>query len=345
MGRCSASNSVGACLRRVTIAQSISEMERLKPLWKQLCDCSPGATMFQSYELNALAARSFTREHPFVVSAETDSGAAIIPASMSDGGLTLLGDCMFDYRDVLSAGDLEALTLACEAIAGRELPLSFDGLRGDVHPDFWQQFECTRWCSAPGVPRSIVSADEFCAAHTRLGSRYRKLERAGATLHRYNGSDSALLRWLFEQKARQHSFGGAQNLFADPVRREFMLAWCDMAGCGCDIYCLETDSEIISALVTFRDEFGTGHSSIGSRRFYMIYFNPKWEKFSPGTVLVYEVTRQTLAQKLDADFMTGEQPHKLRMAADAVPLYSVRAMPESLNRVSEYALEAADEFA
>src|SRR5947209_9141312 len=105
--------------------------------------------MFQSCDLNALAARTFTRDQPFVVAAESDSGAAIVPATFSGGALTLIGDCLFDYRDLLSDGDPEALGLAWQALAERNLPFSFLGLRGDSHPDVWQQLECSRWCSAP----------------------------------------------------------------------------------------------------------------------------------------------------------------------------------------------------
>jgi CelD/BcsL family acetyltransferase involved in cellulose biosynthesis len=173
-----------------------------------------------------------------------------------------------------------------------------------------------------------------------LGSRLRKLERAGAELKRYTGSDSRLVRWIYEQKARQlatRSDGVAPNVFADRQRVDFMVAWCAAAGAQCEIFCLEAGNGIVSALVTFRDTT----SRAEARRFYTVYFDPRWEKFSPGTVLVYEVARQTLAENLDADFMTGEQPHKLRLATASMPLYRIELQPASLHELASELEERA----
>lgn len=318
-------------MRRVVIAQSASEIERLRPLWESLCAESQGATMFQTFALNELAARMLTSERPFFVAAETHSGAAIIPAAISGDSITLLGDCVLDYRDVLSTGDPEALALAWEALAQLELPFAVRGVRAGAHREIWENLPCDRWCAAPWVPRSKMSAEEFSSAHPRLGSRYRKLERTGVELKHYTGSDSRLVRWIYEQKARQFaSADGATNVFANPDRVDFMVAWCAMAGPLCQIFCLESGSEIVSALVTFRDYTGEP-----ARRFYTVYFDLRWEKYSPGTVLVYEVTRQTLAEGLNADYMTGEQPHKLRMATASVPLYSVSASADAIRSLAE----------
>ncbi len=85
--------------------RSAHELDRLKSRWKWLegqCDC----TLFQSYELNRLAAEWFAaRESPNVVVAESDAGIAIIPAVRRERELGLIGETLFDYRDVLSAGD------------------------------------------------------------------------------------------------------------------------------------------------------------------------------------------------------------------------------------------------
>lgn len=316
-------------MRRLVIAQDISEIERLQGLWEHLYARSKRATMFQGFALNGLAARMLGGERPFVVAAETGSGAAIIPAAISDGGLSLMGDCLFDYRDILSDGDPEALSMAWQALAEQNLPLNVSGIRADGHREAWEALRWECWCGAPCVPRSAMSADEFCAAHSRLGSRLRKLERAGVELKHYTGSDSRLVRWIYEQKAQQPT-GGFANVFADPQRVDFMAAWCAMAEGDCEIFCFEAGSEIVSALVTFRD-----YTESPARRFYTIYFDPRWEKYSPGTVLVYEVTRRTLAEGLDADFMTGEQSHKLRMATAVAPLYKVAADAVAIRGVAE----------
>ena len=63
--------------------------------------------MFQSFDLNQLAADRFAeREEPFVICAESERGAAIVPAALrrSDGTIRLLGEELFDYRAFLHDG-------------------------------------------------------------------------------------------------------------------------------------------------------------------------------------------------------------------------------------------------
>src|SRR5215469_1293306 len=117
----------GVSLRRVWTAQTPNELQRLQPLWNDLCSHSPTATMFQSFALNQLVARKLT-SCLFVVAAETENGAAIIPATICGGRLTLPGDCLFDYRDLLTQGDVEAVALALESVVEPGLPLSVSGL-------------------------------------------------------------------------------------------------------------------------------------------------------------------------------------------------------------------------
>ncbi|MBV8206779.1 MAG: GNAT family N-acetyltransferase [Acidobacteria bacterium] len=288
-------------------------MERLRPLWEYLYAFSPSATLFQSHWLNSLAVRGLG-EAPFVVAAETGSGAAIVPAAITGGALGFLGECLFDYRDILSSGEPDALALAIAQIARSGLSLRVRGLREDAHPQLWQSLGRVNWSAAPCVQRKQMGAAEFCAAHSRLASRFRKLQRAGAELRRHSGANSSLVRWIYQRKAQQIADKPPPNLFAVPARVEFMVAWCARAAAGCEIFCLEAGGKIVSALVTFRDS--------STRRFYTVYFDAGWEKFSPGTVLVYEATRLTLSEGLDADFMTGEQPHKTRMASASTRLYS-----------------------
>ena len=42
-------------------------------------------------------------------------------------------------------------------------------------------------------------------------------------------------------------------------------------------------------------------------------------------MLIFDVTRETLEEGLDVDFMTGEYAYKNRLATALVPLYRVRA--------------------
>jgi CelD/BcsL family acetyltransferase involved in cellulose biosynthesis len=45
--------------------------------------------------------------------------------------------------------------------------------------------------------------------------------------------------------------------------------------------------------------------------------------YSPGVALLYEVTRASLAENLDCDYLTGEQEYKMRFATSVMPLYRV----------------------
>src|SRR5881397_3753917 len=98
-------------MRRVVIAQSAEEMRKLRPVWERIYN-ERDHTLFQKYEWNELAARFFAeREEPFIVLSEDDSGVAIIPAAINfkKRQLTLLGEELFDYREVMWQGGEAAL--------------------------------------------------------------------------------------------------------------------------------------------------------------------------------------------------------------------------------------------
>jgi CelD/BcsL family acetyltransferase involved in cellulose biosynthesis len=95
------------------------------------------------------------------------------------------------------------------------------------------------------------------------------------------------------------------------------VAACRQEGSRCEIFTLEHGSSLAAALVTFRDE--------EVRRFYTIYYDHAWRRFSPGISLLFEVSRRTLEQRLSFDLMTGEQAYKMRIANGALDLFEVRA--------------------
>ena len=68
----------------------------------------------------------------------------------------------------------------------------------------------------------------------------------------------------------------------------------------------------------------------GVRHFYTIHHDPRWERLSPGQVMIFDVTRESLAEGLDVDFMTGEYAYKNRLATAMVPLFRVAASVEQL---------------
>ena len=109
--------------------------------------------------------------------------------------------------------------------------------------------------------------------------------------------------------------GDPHNLFVDQLRIHFVLAAAAAEPDAWEIFTLERESHVVAALVTFSDR--------GVRRFYTVYYDHGWSRYSPGTALLYEATRLSLAEGLDCDYMTGEQSHKMRLATSRVPLYRV----------------------
>jgi CelD/BcsL family acetyltransferase involved in cellulose biosynthesis len=307
----------------IEIIRSAQGLEPFRGAW----DClyrDGGYSIFQSPEWNLLAARVFgVRSEPFVIRAESDSGAAIIPACFNDGHICLLGDELFDYRDTLAMGDTEVLRRAWQEVATARRPLSITAVRGERSRGKWEDlgFAPSPFCKAPGVRRAAISADEVSARHTRSARLLRRLAHEGVAVKLHPGSETGLVRHIYVAKACQPIPG---NLFRDPLRIDFMVAAAAMDS-RCEIFTLETAGTLVAALLTLRDDH--------VRHFYTTYFDPAWAHYSPGTALIFEVTRRSLEQALDCDYMTGEQPHKTRFATCLSPLFRVEAQPVDLAHV------------
>lgn len=320
---------------RIHIARSASEMDRMAPLWAELLKLQPH-TVFQSFAWNRLAAEVFRdRAAPYVISVESDSGAAIIPAAVNraEDRVELLGEALFDYRDVLAAGDQEALRLAWQDVAACGKPLHILSVQDGDAEDRWRDFPVAPFASAPMVERLRVDESAFRLAHSRLGRQMRRLQRLGISLQVHSGSDSGAVRRLYECK-RNHFAAATDNLFHDQRRCNFMVAAAALEGNRCEVFSLEhNDGTLVGALASFRDG--------PIRRCYTIYFHPEWARYSPGVALLYEVTARSLAEGLSCDYMTGEYPYKLRLANASRPLYKVEATAQQLAEIAGRAISSA----
>jgi CelD/BcsL family acetyltransferase involved in cellulose biosynthesis len=320
---------------RLNIARSAFEMDRIAPLWNELLKTQPHS-IFQSFAWNRLAAEIFRdRVAPCVVWVESDSGAAIIPASINqaDNCIEFLGETLFDYRDVLCAGDRETLRLGWQELAAWGKPLRVLAVQEGDAADRWTEFPVTLFAKAPVVDRSLVDESDFRLAHSRLGRQMRRLQRLGATLQVHSGGDSAAVRHLYECK-RTYFAADTGNLFTDQRRCDFMVAAAALEGNRCEVFTLEQENgTLVAGLVSFRDG--------AVRRFYTIYFHPEWARYSPGVALVYEVTARSLAEGLSCDYMTGEYPYKLRLANASRPLYKVETTAQQLAEIAGRAVSSA----
>jgi CelD/BcsL family acetyltransferase involved in cellulose biosynthesis len=316
-----ASNSSESCsMPQIKIARTAHEMAKLRPLWESLCQ-EERATIFQDFGWNTLALSTFSgREGPWVVCVEASYGLAIIPAVLrhADGSLRLLGEELFDYRAFLCQGEDAVLAHALAELAALQRPMEAIAVR---EQDRRQVLEHLTWCSfsaAPQVRCAHVTSEEFGARHGRLARNLRRLERQGFALRCYSGEDSPLVRSIYELKALQDP----SSLFHDPLRIEFLVHAGLLQPSVFEIFTFERGSCMAAALVTLRER--------SIRRFYTGWFAPELEKLSPAVTLIYEITRRSLAEGLDCDYMTGEQPYKMRLATDAEALYRLQASPEEL---------------
>jgi CelD/BcsL family acetyltransferase involved in cellulose biosynthesis len=310
-------------LRKI-VARSVDELTSLKPLWDELFRRSR-KTMFQSFEWNRLAAEIFSdRLSPVVCAVESDAGAAIIPAAINceENRVELLGETLFDYRDVLHVGDREVLLVAWQAIAEFELPLSVVAVQPENAATYWQQFVPSQFAHAPWVDAAKLTAEQFRALHTRAARQLRRMQRKGVTLHEYSGTDREKVEHIYQLKCDQF-LSDENNVFRDERRREFMAAVAAAEGENCRVFTLEDGVGcIVAGLVTFLDA--------GIRRFYTIYFDPEWAHYSPGVALVFEATALSLEQGLSCDYMTGEYAYKLRFANATRMLYRVEVSAQQL---------------
>jgi CelD/BcsL family acetyltransferase involved in cellulose biosynthesis len=310
---------------RITVCRTSDEMLRVRPLWEAL-RAAGKYTVFQSFDWNLLAAARFAdREEPYVVCAESEHGAAIVPAVLRrrDRTIRLLGEELFDYRTFLHTGDNEVLRAALGALAELERPMEIVALRESDRSVVTDELELLPFAAAPGVNCAQISAQKFAADHARLARNLRRLERLGFELRSYGGGNPYFLRSIYTDKAEQSK----SSLFHDPARIEFMVSAAGLMPDVFEIFTLENGERRAAAVVTLRDN--------KCRRFYTGWFADEYQKHSPALALIYEITRQSLAEGLDCDYMTGEQPYKLRLAKSSMPLYRVQATCEELAAVGQ----------
>ncbi len=310
-------------------------MDRLAPLWNELL-LGQAHTLFQSFSWNRLAAEMFRdRLTPNVVWVESDAGAAIVPAAINHAAnrIELLGEALFDYRDVLHAGDAEILALAWQQVAACGKPLRVVSLEEHAARTRWSELPMQSCANAPHVDRSQIDESAFRVAHSRLGRQLRRLNRLGISLRQFAGGNSVAIRHLYECK-RTHFASDTGNLFLDPRRSEFIVAAAAMEAPSCEVFTLENDAgTLVAGLVSFRD--------FDVRRCYTIYFHPEWARYSPGVALLYEVTARSLAEGLGCDYMTGEYPYKLRLANASRPLYKAEVRAQELAGIAARAISRA----
>lgn len=301
------------------VLRSASELDTVRAEWEVLAR-RPFASFFQRFSWNRLAAEIFAqREEPHVIVARREPSLVIIPLAMRrDGTATLMGEALFDYRDMLSSGDRALEIAALEYASQLGVGLDITALTPKT-VGHWAPLQGQAFCNAPRIVRAFCSPDDLRIAHRRLGRHARRIAAAGITLHRRDGLDREFVAEFYERRAASE-----ESLFTDPLRREFMSRICFAEGERCEIISYETDLGMVAAILSFR--------SAHARHFYTTYYDTEWAEFSPGQVLLYEKSLETLSDGLDCDFMTGEYAYKTRLAKSNVPLLRLRVSAEDWKR-------------
>lgn len=303
------------------VARIVAEIEALASVWDGFIN--PELSMFQSHRWNLLAAKIFgQREEPYFVIAEDDNGTAILPAVVRAQSRTIgfAGEALFDYRDYLATGDPAPLVPAWQELASLDMPVSVTAIRR-TNARIWQRMPKEFFSRAPRIYRSETTWEQLVQNHSRAFSRVRKLERMGLRITQYSGG-SSLVEEIYRRRTAQSSAG---DLFHDPLRSQFMVAICRSEGARCEVFALEHGSTLAAALVTFRDG--------DWRRLYTTFYDHRWARFSPGISLLFEIVRRSLEQGLNIDFMTGEQPYKMRMVQSAQDLFTVSSTAQQLRDI------------
>ncbi len=308
---------------RTRIVENIEDMQELEQLWNACWQRTPLATVFQDFAWNRAAARHLgSREQPRIIVAEDSGGdTTILPTAIAGHCVTFLGESLADYRELLTTNpESDSFASAWRTLAEFGLPLRFTALR-QTHHRVFDHFSTEDFSAAPSLAHQ--SAEAFAALHNRMFSRLRKLERQAFRLVERDGTATELLRFLYREKAQ----ADPQSLFCDQARVSMLLEAFAHLGARVQLSSLERDGNVIAAAVAFLDR--------DTLRFYTNWYDPAWKHYSPGMVLLYEMTRRALQAGLSCDYLTGEQPYKLRMASGAVALRRVVAGVEQLRTAAQ----------
>ena len=167
------------------------------------------------------------------------------------GNSGLIGETLFDYRDVLSAGEPKLLECAWRELARLGVPLQVTALRGHQAQARWQRLQPTEFCNAPTTRSCDLSAEEFVGAHPKAAKASRRLAREGFRLVRRERELRPIAEWVYRRKAEWR--GKSENLFADTLRQNLMLHIVCSGVYDCTIWSYETrGGDVAAALVSFR---------------------------------------------------------------------------------------------
>lgn len=294
----------------------ILRLEEIEPLWRNAFERAPGS-FFQRFEPSLHWARVYAADGSLRIWSH-EPGPALAAFTLHQGRLALLGQGLFDYVDLVGEASLTAQRqLACQLLDWDEWR-QFDatGVPADSpFTEFWQAFAPEQ--KAFSVAPLLRYLDRFSSAHPRLARRLRQYRRTGWVLRqvRERHERQAFLPWILEQKRQTLQAQGCSNVLDGDAAR-WLQAMVEHEPVLTELWQLYRGAETAAGLLTWR--------STSVRSAYTISYRGGAAAMSPGILLLYGVLCDSVAEGLHFDFLTGEQPFKLRFADARRHLLRVR---------------------
>lgn len=284
----------------------MTRLEPIEPLWRSAFERAPGH-FFQRFEPSLHWARIYAAEGNLRVWTHA-SEPALAAFTVRDGQLALLGQGLFDYVDLVGAASPAAQQQLARQLLEWEEWRQFEatGVPADSpFTSFWQalQAESSFFSAAP----LLLHPDRLRPGHGRAARRLRQCRQAGWELQQVGqGAErQALLHWILEQKQQALQASGGRNVL-DEAAVQWLRAMVTHAPELAELWRLHRDGEAAAGLLCWR--------STPVRYAYTISYRSDAAAMSPGVLLLYGVLCDSAAQGLCFDFLTGEQPFKLRFS-------------------------------
>jgi CelD/BcsL family acetyltransferase involved in cellulose biosynthesis len=296
-----------------------ADLRRLEPLWQALVDPNRGS-IFERFELARAWAEVYGSSCELRVWS-CESAGIIAPFAVRDSELTLLGDGMFDYPDLIGRPEEAALDeLASQLVSwDRWRTLKITGVRADSpFRSFWRRLGAAEEPYSAAPLCDFRAPAELDRRHPKASDRLRALLRRGAEFRRIEGGDrrSALLEWILRRKSDRMVESGVANVLG-PLEQQWLRKMTARHPELVELWALSQQGEWMSGFLTWSTE----HTRYG----YSLSFAPEFARFSPGVLLLYGCLRQTMADGRRMDLLTGEQPFKMRFADRVSPVLRIRA--------------------
>ncbi len=305
--------------------ECIPRLEAVEPPWRNAFEQASGH-VFQRFEPSLHWARIFAADGSLRIWSHV-SEPALAAFTVRNGQLRLLGQGLFDYVDLIGTAS---------PAAQRQLALQL------LDWEEWRQFEAT------GVPADsrftalwealqpdqdlysaaplLLNPLRFQHEHRRIARRWQQCLQAGWQLRQVAHSEErqTLLHWILEQKEQALRARGCRNVL-DGAAARWLEAMVTHAPEVTELWQLHRGAETTAGLLSWR--------STPVRYAYTISYSGQAAAMSPGTLLLYGVLCNSVAAGLRFDFLTGEQPFKLRFADARRRLLRLRKRrPENLAR-------------